>query len=797
MKKALLFALSVVLIIQSMFFNIAFAETPSAGVEKALYANEIPESVKILAIGNSFSEDATQWLYNILSDLGVKEIVIGNLYIGGCSLKTHSTNAANGAEAYTYYKCNSDTAGAMKAESGKKTLLYGLTNEKWDYICMQQVSSLSGISASYEPHLTNLIEFVNNNKTNPDAKLLWHMTWAYQQDSTHDSFPDYGKSQDIMYKAIVRATNLAISPRSEFSAVIPSGTAVQNMRTSIIGDTVTRDGYHMSNGLGRYLTGVMWAKTILGCDLSNLKTLPEGIGDKELPIIIESVNNAYASPFEVTRSSFFTPEIDALEEIKKPFEIIEATEHGSYNAETKTFTFSNGISVPDGATIVYLPDAAIGTDFGACCYVDGVFYAPRNMVSMIIGETPYEKFSGKVADCYIDTKADDGKMLATLIIENHLKDEPLTGVVRFENEEIALMVGDVEITVGGGETVKTVVELPLKFEGAYTADLSYKYHTQHSEYSCDAIRHFIFVTKPGEIKVDGVLSDGEWDGAVRLVLDENSVSGMKNWTGTDDLSAVAYVAYDSKSIYIAAEVTDDILKVHSHRAWLNGDSIQFDLYLDEENGHFTPGDLTTFTEIGSSHASMVPGVHRYRTNTGKLERGNIENSQVAIIRGEDNTITYEMIVDWKDIFGVDFIPEADNAIGFTFLVNEKDTESNEGWLKFADGSGGNGKRDANKFAQMYFLDTGREDIINDGSFVENGIRYVLFRRTFALKGAEVKWDDTSSMAIATKNGITVSAVAGAAEIKVNDVIKPISGAVKNINCRIYIPATDAEGLLDN
>ena len=40
----------------------------------------IPKSIKILAIGNSFSDDATEHLFGILKDAGVEEVIIGNLY---------------------------------------------------------------------------------------------------------------------------------------------------------------------------------------------------------------------------------------------------------------------------------------------------------------------------------------------------------------------------------------------------------------------------------------------------------------------------------------------------------------------------------------------------------------------------------------------------------------------------------------------------------------------------------------------------------------------------------------------
>ena len=47
--------------------------------------------MKVLAIGNSFSEDATRYLHQIGEAAGVKNQIV-NLYIGGCPLETHWEN---------------------------------------------------------------------------------------------------------------------------------------------------------------------------------------------------------------------------------------------------------------------------------------------------------------------------------------------------------------------------------------------------------------------------------------------------------------------------------------------------------------------------------------------------------------------------------------------------------------------------------------------------------------------------------------------------------------------------------
>ncbi len=54
-----------------------------------------------------------------------------------------------------------------------------------------------------------------------------------------------------MYQAIADAVKKAAKV-NKIKIVIPSGTAIQNARTSFIGDHLNRDGYHLDVKIGRY-----------------------------------------------------------------------------------------------------------------------------------------------------------------------------------------------------------------------------------------------------------------------------------------------------------------------------------------------------------------------------------------------------------------------------------------------------------------------------------------------------------------------------------------------------------------
>ena len=267
-------------------------------------------SLKVLAIGNSFSADAMEWLYNIASSYGFENIVLGNAYIGGCTLETHCSNSINNSSSYIYYK---NTTGQWIADENK-TIDYCIKDEAWDLITLQQASGSSGRAETYEPYLTELIDYVNKNKTNPDAQLAWHITWAYAKDSTHEEYINYDKDQLTMYNAIISAFKDKVLPKSEIAFYIPVGTAIQNVRTSFIGDKLNRDGFHLDLKLGRYTAGLTWFGKITGLAIDDIAYVPDTLAIPAacLKVVKECVKNAIKKPYEITQSQYTVAPSDTV-----------------------------------------------------------------------------------------------------------------------------------------------------------------------------------------------------------------------------------------------------------------------------------------------------------------------------------------------------------------------------------------------------------------------------------------------------------------------------------------------------
>ena len=261
-----------------------------------LSASAQDKILKVLAIGNSFSEDGIEnYLYDLAKADG-KKIIIGNMYIGGASVELHVKNSREDKTAYAYRKIGLD---GEKVATKDVSISKAIADEEWDYISLQQASPFSGQYDVIMNDLPELIKYVNSLKK-PHTKLLYHQTWAYQHDSDHKGFANYDNSQSKMYTAIANTTK-RISKIKDFDMVIPAGTAIQNARTSSQGDTYTRDGYHLELTYGRFTAACTWYEKLFGIDVRKNSYKPEKVTDNQAKIAKQAAHKAVKKPFKISK----------------------------------------------------------------------------------------------------------------------------------------------------------------------------------------------------------------------------------------------------------------------------------------------------------------------------------------------------------------------------------------------------------------------------------------------------------------------------------------------------------------
>ena len=214
--------------------------------------------MNVLAIGNSFSQDATRYLAALAHAQG-EALTAVNLYIGGCPLERHFRNMKSGEDAYLL-EFNGESTGFLVS------LDEALLSRSWDVITIQQASSKSFKKEFYQPYLHELVLHIR--EYCPKAKLYLHQTWGYAEGSTMLlSFYHPSGTAEEMFADVIRCYREA--EREEgFDGLIPSGELMLALLRSGV-SKVHRDGYHLTLGLGRYAVGLLWLHMLTGKSISN------------------------------------------------------------------------------------------------------------------------------------------------------------------------------------------------------------------------------------------------------------------------------------------------------------------------------------------------------------------------------------------------------------------------------------------------------------------------------------------------------------------------------------------------
>lgn len=239
---------------------------------------------RILAIGNSFSEDATYFLHQICNAANIENEIV-NLYIGGCSLERHWKNIEGDRAEYELQINGTKTDRHVSVSEI-------LAEKDFDTIITQQASGDSGWENTYEPFLGLMINYLK--EKSPNAKIFLNQTWAYESNSDHFHFIRYNRNQQEMLNRLRKA--YCDASEKYGLPLIKSGNLIQSLRNTDYFNGkerfITRDGFHLHYLYGRYAVALLWAKNIMGIkatDNSFVPTTPFLPDEKPDPEIIKSI----------------------------------------------------------------------------------------------------------------------------------------------------------------------------------------------------------------------------------------------------------------------------------------------------------------------------------------------------------------------------------------------------------------------------------------------------------------------------------------------------------------------------
>lgn len=204
--------------------------------------NDSKKTLKILSVGNSFSEDAFNYAPWILKNICPEiDLTFGTLYRGGSTLAQHYSSFLNNTNDYSFRKWQSNNNDWETIKSSANDL-DALGNEKWDIILFQQESNSASDYSTYQPYLNDIIKLLFS-KIDYPVKLGWLITPS-NRSNYEQSVTDFN--------AIITAVQRVIN-ETAIDFVIPCGTAIQNARTTTL-QTIGDDGNltkssHLQEGL--------------------------------------------------------------------------------------------------------------------------------------------------------------------------------------------------------------------------------------------------------------------------------------------------------------------------------------------------------------------------------------------------------------------------------------------------------------------------------------------------------------------------------------------------------------------
>lgn len=228
------------------------------------------QSLKVLDIGNSYTNDATSYLKQIVNASGsnIDDMCLYKAIRGAGSFKTwYNTYYDKDNSTYTINKVLGGINANITTGTGEKKdgslFREALENENWDVIIIHQVSNYAPYYDKWGTtgtggYLNELLALLKEKQ--PQAKigfLLIHSYWDnYSGNKEGSSFE--------RWKLIAESVkNLCSNYDIDF--VIPYGTAVENLRYSSLNNEfdLTRDGTHCGHGLCRYTAACCYYEALI------------------------------------------------------------------------------------------------------------------------------------------------------------------------------------------------------------------------------------------------------------------------------------------------------------------------------------------------------------------------------------------------------------------------------------------------------------------------------------------------------------------------------------------------------
>lgn len=280
-------------------------------------------TLRILCIGNSFTKDAVEHLPKMIAAAGIETVKIIHMYYGGRTVPEYF-EGYDTTNDYTCYMLNTGTD--VWTSFRGMTLKQAAASDKWDIVTIQEHTGnyrAWSWTAEEKAAITGLIDCIKADQGDNIPEFKYIMSQAYfDMNKIGTGSRPYMtfSTQDEMFDVIAAQAKKVLA-ETEIDEVIPTGTVLQNLRTSSLNNEMdlTRDGYHMDYGISRYAAacavfemlispafdGVTLDDNPFRYDVTSTATgsYTTPVTDTNRLIALQAARYAMARPFEVTDMS--------------------------------------------------------------------------------------------------------------------------------------------------------------------------------------------------------------------------------------------------------------------------------------------------------------------------------------------------------------------------------------------------------------------------------------------------------------------------------------------------------------
>ena len=254
-------------------FILSFSGGIMMSLANTLRSERGPETIRMLTIGNSFADNACQYLEEITESVKGYQIIIGNANIGGAALDKHAD-----------FIKKSEVDPTFKPYNGK-SLKDWLLEDEWDVVTIQQVSHKSYKLESYQPYADEIVTYIQ--KYVPNAKIYIHQTWAYAPDCIR--LNEFGINTEQMYKGL-KKNYKNLSNRYNLK-ILKSGDAFHTAYKATQIDLWNPEDRFHANINGSYLAGCVWFSELFNVSARKIQFVPDEMTKQTADLLKRFVPN--------------------------------------------------------------------------------------------------------------------------------------------------------------------------------------------------------------------------------------------------------------------------------------------------------------------------------------------------------------------------------------------------------------------------------------------------------------------------------------------------------------------------